>query len=1271
MNFSAAPRRVTRALAWSSFLFLAISVARAAPVITEFQAINSSTLVDEDDDRSDWIEIFNPDPAAADLTGYYLTDDSADLTKWQFPATTLAPSGFLVVFASGKDRAVAGSELHTNFRLTSEGEYLALVAPDGVTVVHAYAPSFPVQFEDVSYGLAQLGDSSDETVIPEGALATALVPTDGTLGASWTQPGFDDSGWLAGTTGVGYERNSGYEDFIGIDVEAQMFGSHTSVYLRVPFSVTGVDEIVGLELQIQYDDGFVAYLNGIEVARDRAPTNADWQSGATADHTDGLAEQFLPFGLDGFTGALVEGENVLAIHGLNNGSGSSDMLVQPRLVATRLSDASLGGPGYFLVPTPGAVNGVEHGLPGTTVTISEPSKTFTSPFQVALGGAEAGQTLRFTLDGSVPAPSSPAYTNPISISGSTQIRARVFGENNEAGPISMESYLFLGADVANFSSNLPIVVLENWGGGKPTGDKDGFWAIIEPDAEGDNRSHMGAPLHIATRCNMRVRGSSSAGFAKYSLALESQDEAKEDASIRPLGMPNESDWVLSGRYEFDRALMRNPLIYRLSNETGEYAVRTRFVEVFLNVGGGNLSYADDYFGVYTLMEKIKRDDDRVDIDKLLPSHTAEPEVTGGYVWKKDRLDPGDSGFSVNRMGTFGWVEPKEEEVVPAQVTWLRNHLNAFDAALYNSNWTHPTAGLHFTEYIDVGSWLRHHWLNTLAMNVDGFRLSGFYYKHRDGPKGGKVGAGPIWDFDRSMESTDGRDNNPLAWDGTGDSSMTYGDSRFPWWGRALTNPDFRQAHTDLWQDLRDTTFSTANIHGVIDEFVDQLDFQDPTGTNPGRGRSPQARNFNKWTSVPPRGGYGGEISILKNWLAARANWIDSQYTARPSFSVPPGPVAAGTGVGFDGGGGTVYYTTDGTDPRAPGGGVSPAASTTPPVAVGETTVITARARSGTGLTAWSGPIQGTYLVGPLAAAGNLVISELHYAPAPPATASELAASEDAGDFEFVELLNVSPTDTIDLTDAYFARGIDFSFAGAAVTALAPGERVLIVSDAAAFAARYGTGFDARIAGEFGPSRLDNAGERLHLVDALGETILDFTYGNAHPWPGEARDSGYSLVLITDGTSAPDPSSPSNWRTSTTVGGNPNASDSTPLSGDPQADDDHDSLKKLLEHALGTSDLDGADGRQAYGAAIMTVAVDGTDTEYFTLWFQRDLAADDVDLHVEVSDGMTGWDRGDSAVEFVDQTNHGDGTATLTYRSKNPVSAEEAPRIFMRLVAEER
>src|SRR5688572_12742235 len=114
----------------------------AQPVINEFLASNNGVIQDEDGDFSDFLELTNRGDQPVNLAGWYLTDEADDLTKWQFPSVNLAPGQFLVVFASNKDRATAGNQLHTNFALAAEGEYLALVEPDGDTVVSALAPEF-------------------------------------------------------------------------------------------------------------------------------------------------------------------------------------------------------------------------------------------------------------------------------------------------------------------------------------------------------------------------------------------------------------------------------------------------------------------------------------------------------------------------------------------------------------------------------------------------------------------------------------------------------------------------------------------------------------------------------------------------------------------------------------------------------------------------------------------------------------------------------------------------------------------------------------------------------------------------------------------------------------------------------------------------------------------------------------------------------------------------------------------------------------------------
>ena len=138
------------------------------PFISEFVAVGNDTYDDEDGDTPDWIEIYNPTGADIDLAGYHLTDDPTNLTKWTFPATLLQAGRYLVVFASDKDRAVAGSELHLNFKLASGGDYLALVRPDGTTIDSEFSPLFPQQVAGFSYGVGGLAPDD-----PTGYFASA------------------------------------------------------------------------------------------------------------------------------------------------------------------------------------------------------------------------------------------------------------------------------------------------------------------------------------------------------------------------------------------------------------------------------------------------------------------------------------------------------------------------------------------------------------------------------------------------------------------------------------------------------------------------------------------------------------------------------------------------------------------------------------------------------------------------------------------------------------------------------------------------------------------------------------------------------------------------------------------------------------------------------------------------------------------------------------------------------------------------------------------
>ena len=186
-----------------TLLFLFLNVARGNPLITEFMADNVSFITDEDGAYSDWIEIHNPDAAPIDLTNWALTDDAANLAKWTFPAVTLQPGDFLIVWASSKDRRTPGVPLHTNFALSKGGEYLALVRPNGTTIEQQFSPAFPPMQPNESHG----SQFTMTTFVTAGASSRYLVPPNGALGTTWTTAAFNansPTNWATGPTGLGF-----------------------------------------------------------------------------------------------------------------------------------------------------------------------------------------------------------------------------------------------------------------------------------------------------------------------------------------------------------------------------------------------------------------------------------------------------------------------------------------------------------------------------------------------------------------------------------------------------------------------------------------------------------------------------------------------------------------------------------------------------------------------------------------------------------------------------------------------------------------------------------------------------------------------------------------------------------------------------------------------------------------------------------------------------------------------------------------------------------
>ncbi len=596
--------------------------------ISEFLASNSGGLLDEDGDDSDWIEVFNAGPDDVNLDGWHLTDDADELGKWDFPSQSLPAGNFLLVYASGKDRAIAGQPLHTDFRLGVGGEYLALTQnePGGgpISIVSQFDPEFPEQLTNISYGVTQ--NVGEQQLVSAGDPARVLIPLGGPPDPLWNTSGFDDAGWQSATSAIGYQQTvagftvqdarssssllnlseadavlsgvgqvsqtiaitpvvnfldseggggvgnfaddlafpqdspnddndfairasgtvfiptdgvwtfgtnsddgvrllidgeavieddslhapldqlgeielvagphrleltffergggaevelyaasgsrasfdgsfrlvgdvvngglavetsvtggeTGFNALIATDVAEAMFQQATSAYLRIPFDVPDLAALDSLTLRMNYDDGFVAYLNGVEVARRNTPDDLSFESAATVDRPETESLFVEDINISSFLGLLTEGSgNVLAIQGLNDSAGGNEFLIAAGLADVQVAQ---GQRVYFLTPSPREFNpstGVQDFLIND-VTLDQPHGFYEQPFELTITSATQGTSIRYTLDGSAPTETNGFdYTGPVTIDRTSTVRARSFKDDTEPSYVATGTYIFL------------------------------------------------------------------------------------------------------------------------------------------------------------------------------------------------------------------------------------------------------------------------------------------------------------------------------------------------------------------------------------------------------------------------------------------------------------------------------------------------------------------------------------------------------------------------------------------------------------------------------------------------------------------------------------------------------------------------------------------------------------------------------------------------------------------------------------------------------------
>lgn len=1090
-------------------------------LITEFMAHNTATLADADGEYSDWVEILNAGSEAIDLAGYHLSDRATNLTKWEFPSVVVQPGSFLVVFCSGKDFRDPSQELHTNFEINDGGELLVLSDPSGVPISLF---DFPEQVPDVSYGI-----STDSRVWHAGGVDVPVrvhVPTDDTLGLDWTAPDFDDASWREGTSVVGFGARGDDEALIGTDVEADMDGINASIYIRMSFDLDDFSEADLFELAVRYDDGFVAWLNGVEIARDNVPEAVLWNSEAERSHSATRPEVF---DVAAHSSLLRPGRNVLAFQALNSSPTGSDLFFLPELEIVDVGEIREDVLQYFETATPGRPNLVGYSAITPDPIFSHPGGAVVGGVSLELSTELAGAVVRYTLDGSRPDASSTLYTEPIAIDGSTVVTARVFKDGLAPGRSIANMYLPIDSRLETFSSNLPLVVCTTFGraiGGNCGGGPYTPGHVVLLDPAGD-RAHLLDEPAVSHAAGFRKRGSSTCGRPKFSFNIEFWGDGQIDESVPVLDFPVDSDYVMYGPYNFDRALMRNPIAYWMSREVGPWAARTRFVECYFHSGRGPMS-STSYMGVYVLMEKNKRHPDKIDVEQLTSRDNAPPEVEGGYILKRDRIGQDEVATSAGGYGSLVFVYPKQP--TPAQRSYITNYINQAISSLS------PNIGAQEdSELIDVREWLDHHILNWYPKNVDAFRLSGYFHKTRQGP----LVMGPVWDYDRTMGcADDDRARDPTGFNNTavGDGGTLYfGAGGLGSWYSILFqnrpptgNDPWARAYRARWRELRRGPLRTDRILAQIDAWAEELD-------------EAADRNFQKWPAVRPRfGSFEGEVNHLKDWLAQRADWIDSQFIATPVFSREGGIVDEGTQVEISvESGSPIWYTIDGSDPRGAGNEASETATLyTGPITITTNMVIRARAFEGDGV--WSGVSE----VGFVTYVPRLTVTEIMYSPADDTPDEDPTSSFTRSDYEFLELKNVDTRD-VSLVGLSFSRGVTFDFTDSRVSTLRPGELLLIVSDEAAFAARYGSTEGLKIAGEY-RGTLSDGGETIHLVGLLGETIFDFEYSG--DWYPETDGTGPSLVNVDSSAPFEALNEAASWQASAEPFGNPGIDSSSPEEG---------------------------------------------------------------------------------------------------------------------------
>lgn len=989
-----------------------------------------------------------------------------------------------------------------------------------------------------------------------------------------------------------------YNPLLDLDIQPQWESTRTSFYQRIEFDVTNPAALSSLRLKMQYDDGFVAYLNGVRIAEAAAPTLPNYQSHATQLRDDAQAVQPQSFNLTPYLDSLIAGTNVLAIHVLNITDNSSDLLSVPQLIATELIDDTLTTV-FMAEPTPGEPN-----TPGVPGIVANPSLSaargfYTAPFQLTIANNTPGAIVYYTTDGSLPTPGNGIqYVGPLNISKTSTVRAQAFRDNFLASSIVTSSYFFVddivqqtyqntigkgfpaswGPFAADYGLDPDVIGNFDSSGNSTGGDLFGgiYAATIKDDLLAIPTMSLVVDLDDLFGPSGIYTNSTASGSAwERPVSVEYIDPAtgdmfQIDAGVRMHGGAFRND-SLSKKHSFRLVFKgvyegNTKLEYPLFGEDASASFDTIVLRMDSNDGyawsgaGAKAQYARNaftnesqlalgqpsshhsrvhlyingvYWGLYTPVER--------------PDDSFAASYFGG---DKDDWDAINSG-AANSGSLDAWNTLVSLSQAVAAATGEANKTAAYMRVLgLNPNGTDNPA---YDTYLDANNYIDYLMLNFYVGNADWPHRNWWAVRERTADSTGFKFV--TWDAETILGLGFGSVDVNV-------NRINVSDGAAAPYDRLRTSLEFRLAFADRVQRafFNDGPLSTANSVARYQEITSEIaDAMVAESARWGDMHSGTPYTQAHWQN---------EINNVLSFLNARNNIFLDQLrsaglfptVAAPSFSQFGGQVPAGTELTLSAMEGGIYYTTDGSDPRAIGGGRSPTSHiyTGTPISIDQGMTIRTRVRSGS---EWSALAEATFTTVAPADGTNLRIVELHYNP------DDQPGVADAQTLEFIELLNPSaqPVSLDNVQLAEFATS-PYVFPNGLI--LGPGERIVVAKDPTVFSAVYGSGINVAPNG-YGSANFSNGGERIVLVGAFGQSIQDFIFDDN--WYAATDGNGPSLELIDPFA---DPTNSANWRASYYRGGSPGSAGEGPIvAGDFDGDGDVDGRDFLIwQRGYGTVQL---------------------------------------------------------------------------------------------------